>query len=85
MEILERPNDTRPDVLVGCAWWNVDESLLENSTYTDKNNSEIGRKYNVSDPYIYYLRTGHIHSNLACEYINSKGLDEYWQGYRHTK
>ena len=25
----------RTDVLVGCAWWNVDESLWQNSTYAD--------------------------------------------------
>ena len=53
--------------------------------YTDKKNCEIARKYNVSHLLIYYLRTGHLHSDLAREYINSKGLDGYWQGYRHPK
>ena len=60
-------------------------SIYDDFTYTDKKNCEIGRKYNVSDQLIYALRRGHIHSNLAREYINCKGLDGYWQGYRHPK
>ena len=60
-------------------------SIYDEFTYTDKKNCEIGRKYNVSPQLIYYLRTGHLHSDLACEYVTSKGLDGYWQGYRHPK
>ena len=60
-------------------------SIYDEFTYTDKKNCEIGRKYNVSTQLIYYLRTGHLHSDLAREYITSKGLDGYWKGYRHPK
>lgn len=60
-------------------------SIYDEFTYTDKSNSEIGRKYNVSRQYIANLRTGHSHPNLAREYITSKGLDRYWQGYRPPK
>ena len=60
-------------------------SIYDEFTYTDKKSCEIGRKYNVSDNLIYALRGGHIHSNLAREYITSKGLDGYWKGYRHPK
>lgn len=60
-------------------------SIYDEFTYTDKNNCELSRKYNISRQLIYYLRVGHIHSNLAHEYITSKGLDRYWQGYRHPK
>ena len=60
-------------------------SIYDDFTYTNNSNSELSRKYNVSYQYIYALRVGRINSNLACEYINSKGLDGYWQGYRHPK
>lgn len=60
-------------------------SIYDEFIYTDKNNSEIGRKYNVSKQYISDLRIGRYCSDLACEYITSKGLDGYWQGYRHPK
>ena len=60
-------------------------SIYDEFTYTDKNNCELSRKYNVSPQLIYYLHTGHLHSDLAREYITSKGLDGYWQGYRHPK
>ena len=60
-------------------------SIYDEFTYTDKKNCEIGRKYNVSRYLISKLRTGHIHANLAHEYITSKGLDGYWKGYRHPK
>lgn len=60
-------------------------SIYDEFTYTDKNNCEIGRQYNVSKQYISDLRIGRYCSKLACEYINSKGLDGYWQGYRHPK
>lgn len=60
-------------------------SIYDEFTYTDKNNCEIGRKYNVSSRNISNLRIGRTHSNLACEYVNSKGLDGYWQGYRYPK
>ena len=60
-------------------------SIYDEFTYTDKNNCEIGRQYNVSDQAISNLRRCHRHSNLACEYINSKGLDRYWKGYMPPK
>lgn len=60
-------------------------SIYDEFTYTDKNNCEIGRKYNVSHRTISKLRLGHRCSNLAREYITSKGLDGYWKGYRHPK
>ena len=60
-------------------------SIYDEFTYTDKNNCEIGRKYNVSHQYISDLRRGCSYPNLAREYINSKGLDGYWRGYRHPK
>ena len=56
-------------------------SIYDEFTYTDKNNCEIGRKYNVSHQYIADLRVGRCCSNLAREYITSKGLDGYWKGY----
>ena len=56
-------------------------SIYDEFTYTDKNNCEIGRQYNISDKTIYVLRRGHCHSKLAREYITSKGLDRYWKGY----
>ena len=58
-------------------------SIYDDFIYTDMSNSEIGRKYNVSDKYISRLRLGDRHSDLAREYVNSKGLAGYWQGYRH--
>ena len=58
-------------------------SICDDFIYTDISNSEIGRKYNVSDKYISRLRLGDRHSDLAREYVNSKGLAGYWQGYRH--
>lgn len=60
-------------------------SIYDEFTYTDKNNCEIGRKYNVSHQYISDLRRGCSYPNLAREYITSKGLDGYWKGYRHPK
>jgi hypothetical protein len=60
-------------------------SIYDEFVYTDKSNSEIGRKYNVSKQHISDLRRGNCRSNLAREYINSKGLDGYWRGYRHPK
>jgi hypothetical protein len=60
-------------------------SIYDEFTYTDKKNCEIARQYNVSDKYISDLRLGHHHSNLACEYVNSKGLTRYWKGYRPPK
>ena len=60
-------------------------SIYDDFTYTDKSNYEIGRKYNVSHQYISRLRRGHRCSNLAREYVNSKGLDGYWRGYRPPK
>ena len=60
-------------------------SIYDEFVYTDKSNSEIGRKYNVNCSFISRLRRGHRCSKLACEYVNSKGLDGYWQGYRHPK
>ena len=56
-------------------------SIYDDFIYTDMSNCEIGRKYNVSNKYISDLRRGHRCSKLACEYITSKGLDEYWRGY----
>ena len=58
-------------------------NIYDEFTYTDKSNCELSRKYNVSRHLIYDLRVGNRHSNLAREYINSKGLDGYWKGYRH--
>ena len=60
-------------------------SIYDDFTYTDKKNCELSRKYNVSNKYISKLRTGYRHSNLAHEYITSKGLDGYWKGYRPSK
>ena len=60
-------------------------SIYDEFVYTDKSYCEIARQYNVSPRHISNLRIGHRHSDLACEYINSKGLDGYWQGYRHPK
>ena len=60
-------------------------SIYDEFTYTDKNNCEIGRKYNVSHQSIADLRIGRSYSNLACEYINYKGLDGYWKGYNPPK
>ena len=60
-------------------------NIYDEFIHTDKKSCEIARKYNVSDNLIYALRGGHIHSNLAREYITSKGLDGYWKGYRHPK
>ena len=60
-------------------------SIYDEFTYTDKKNCEIGRQYNVSDQAISNLRIGRRRSDLAREYIISKGLDGYWQGYRHPK
>ena len=60
-------------------------NIYDDFIYTDMSNSEIGRKYNVSRQFIYDLRIGSCCSKLAREYINSKGLDGYWKGYRHPK
>ena len=60
-------------------------NIYDEFTYTDKSDCEIGRQYNVSRYYIYNLRVGRSHSDLAREYITSKGLDKYWKGYRHTE
>ena len=60
-------------------------SIYDEFVYTDKSDCEIARQYNVSPRHISNLRICHRHSDLACEYINSKGLDGYWQGYRHPK
>ena len=53
--------------------------------YTNMKNCDIARKYNVSPQLIYALRVGNHHSNLAREYITSKGLDGYWKGFRPPK
>ena len=60
-------------------------SIYDEFTYTDKSNSELSRKYNVSHQYISNLRLGNRNANLAREYVNSKGLDGYWQRYRPPK
>lgn len=60
-------------------------SIYDEFVYTDKSDCEIARQYNVSRRHISNLRIGHRHSDLAREYITSKGLDGYWQGYRHPK
>ena len=60
-------------------------SIYDEFMYTDKSDSEIARQYNVSRRHISNLRTGNRHSDLAREYITSKGLDRYWKGYRHPK
>jgi hypothetical protein len=60
-------------------------NIYDEFTYTDKSNCELSRKYNISHQFISKLRRGHRCSKLACEYINSKGLDGYWKGYRHPK
>ena len=60
-------------------------SIYDKFMYTDMSNSELSRKYNVSSRHISNLRIGHRHSDLAREYITSKGLDGYWQGYRPPK
>lgn len=60
-------------------------SIYDEFTYTDKNNCEIGRQYNVSYQSIADLRVGRSYPNLACEYVNYKGLDGYWKGYNPPK
>ena len=60
-------------------------SIYDEFTYTDKNNCEIGRQYNVSDQSVSDLRRGNRHSKLAREYITSKGLDGYWKGFSPPK
>ena len=60
-------------------------SIYDDFMYTDMSNRELSRKYNVSYQTIYNLRRGNSHSDLAREYITSKGLDGYWKGYRHPK
>src|SRR5574344_771049 len=60
-------------------------SIYDKFVYTDMNNCEIARQYNVSHQYIADLRRGDRHSNLAHEYITSKGLDGYWRGYNPSK
>ena len=60
-------------------------SIYDDFIYTDMNNSEIARKYNVNCSFISRLRTGCCCSNLAREYITSKGLDRYWRGFRPPK
>lgn len=60
-------------------------SIYDDFINTNMSNSEIARKYNVSDQYIYDLRKGRAHAKLAYEYITSKGLDGYWQGFSPPK
>lgn len=76
MEILEKPYKLDKTTIF---------SIYDDFIYTDMNNYELSRKCNVSYQTIYDLRVGRRHSNLAREYINSKGLDGYWKGYRHPK
>lgn len=56
-------------------------SIYDDFIYTNKSNREIGRQYNVSNQYISKLRRGQSRSDLAREYITSKGLNGYWKGY----
>ena len=60
-------------------------SIYEEFMYTDKSDSEIARQYNVSRRHISNLRTGNRHSDLAHEYIKSKGLDGYWKRFSPPK
>ena len=60
-------------------------SIYDEFTYTNKNNCELSRKYNVNCSFISRLRTGHRCSNLAREYITSKGLAGYWKGFSPPK
>ena len=60
-------------------------SIYDKFMYTNMSDREIARKYNVSYQLIYALRVGRAHSNLACEYIKSKGLDRYWKRYNPAK
>ena len=60
-------------------------SIYDEFMYTDKSNSEIGRQYNVSPQHISRLRLGRRRSDLAREYVTSKGLDSYWQGFSPPK
>ena len=60
-------------------------SIYDEFINTDMSDREISRKYNLSRRHINNLRLGHCHSKLAREYITSKGLAGYWQGYRHPK
>ena len=60
-------------------------SIYDEFTYTDKKNCELSRKYNVSRQFISNLRRGRYCSNLAREYITSKGLDRYWKGFSPPK
>lgn len=60
-------------------------SIYDEFTYTDKKNCEIGREYNVNRQSMSDLRRGRYYSNLAREYVKSKGLDRYWKGFRHPK
>jgi len=60
-------------------------SIYDDFMYTDMSDREIGRKYNVSRRYISDLRRGCYHSDLAREYITSKGLAGYWKGFSPPK
>ena len=60
-------------------------SIYDDFINTDMSDREISRKYNVSNQYIYDLRTGRRCSKLAREYITSKGLSGYWQGFSQPK
>ena len=60
-------------------------SIYDDFINTDKSNPELSRKYDVSRQSISDLRIGRHHSDLAREYVTSKGLDGYWQGYRYPK
>ena len=94
MEILERPNDIRPDVLVGCAWWNIDESLLENSIYADtigrykeffsiSNLDKAKTIYKTSRGFYYYVtRFGEVWNTETMTKV--KGYDK-GHGYRYVK
>ena len=83
----------RTDVLVGCAWWNVDEKLWENSTYADTirrckeffSISDLDKAktiYKTSNGFYYYVtRFGDVWSTEKM--VKLKGRVNS-KGYRHV-
>ena len=83
----------RTDVLVGCAWYNIDESLWENSTYADtirrckeffiiSNLDKAKTIYKTSRGFYYYVtRFGEVYNTEKM--VKLKGRVNS-KGYRHV-
>ena len=83
----------RTDVLVGCAWYNIDEKVWENSTYADTirrckeffsiPNGDIEKTdYQTSNGFYYYVtKYGDVWSTENMIKLKG-GIDRY--GYRHV-